>query len=30
MIASLSDATSIKLWNGNDGSLIVEKLNAHN
>ena len=27
-IASGSD--SIKLWNGNDGSLIIEKLNTHN
>ena len=30
IIASGSDDKSIKLWNGNDGSLIIEKLNAHN
>ena len=29
MIASVSDKFSIKLWKGNDGSLIIEKLTAH-
>ena len=29
IIASGSDNKSIKLWNGNDGSLIIEKFNAH-
>ena len=30
IIASGSAHKSIKLWNGNDGSLILERLNAHN
>ena len=30
IIASGSDDKSIKLWNGNDGSLIIENLNASN
>ena len=30
IIASASDDKSIKLWNANDGSLIIERLNAHN
>ena len=29
LIASGSDDKSIKLWNGNDGVLMIEKLNAH-
>ncbi|KAM3133150.1 hypothetical protein pb186bvf_014726 [Paramecium bursaria] len=29
IIASGSDDKSIKLWSGNDGTLIIEKLNAH-
>ena len=29
IIASGSNDTSIKLWSGNDGTLIIEKLNAH-
>ena len=30
IIASGSSDRSIKLWNGFDGSLITEKVNAHN
>ena len=30
IIVSGSNDASIKLWNGNDGTLIIEKLNAHN
>ena len=30
VIATGSDDKSIKLWNGNDGSLFIEKLKAHN
>ena len=29
MIASGSWDKSLKLWNGTDGSLILEKLNSH-
>ena len=29
IIAGGSDNPSIKLWNGNDGSLMIEKLHAH-